>query len=222
MKPSSLVEFYNLLNLIEDYFQYGFRQEHPPFALSDEAPEEQIERISRQIAQCKKCDLHLSRTHTVAGEGVLNPDVMIIGEGPGGDEDRIGRPFIGKAGHYLDTWLKAVNLNRFKNCFISNIVKCRPPKNRDPEIAESSACLPYLERQIDLLKPRIILTLGRISSQILTGETAGIGSLHGRLFTYRNIPLLPTYHPSAVLRNQSLRSAVWEDLKILRSVLDDA
>ena len=146
---------------------------------------------------------------------------MIVGEGPGGDEDIKGIPFVGAAGQYLDKWLSAINLDRHRDCFIGNIVKCRPPGNRDPEPDEIYKCLPYLERQIALLKPDIILTLGRISGRILTGEDSGIGRMRGRVYTYNGIPVIPTYHPSAVLRYpEKYKRAVWEDLKKLRSELD--
>jgi uracil-DNA glycosylase family 4 len=157
----------------------------------------------------------------VPGEGTSRPRVLVVGEGPGFEEDRSGRPFVGPAGRYLDKWLQAIGLDRGTNCFIANIVKCRPPGNRDPLPEESAACLPYLQRQIALLQPRAILTVGRISTQILVGRSVGIGELRGQRYTYRGIPLVATYHPSAVLRNQSLRKPVWEDLKLLRSVLGD-
>lgn len=145
---------------------------------------------------------------------------MIIGEGPGADEDRTGRPFVGPAGQYLDKWLSAIGLDRNTNCFIGNIVKCRPPGNRDPEPAESLACRSYLDRQIALLKPKAILTVGRISSQLLIGSSEGIGRLRGNTYAYRGIPLIPTYHPSGVLRNPDYRGAVWEDLRRLQALLD--
>ncbi len=181
---------------------------------------EQLEKIAREVNACRKCELAKTRIKPVPGEGVLDPLVMIIGEGPGGDEDRTGRPFVGRAGKYLDKWLNAIGLSREKNCFIGNIVKCRPPNNRDPKPEESNACLPYLLKQIEILQPKAILTVGRISSQILLGRTSGIGSLRGKVYYYMDIPLVPTYHPSGVLRNPSLRPYVWEDLKLLKSVIE--
>jgi DNA polymerase len=143
---------------------------------------------------------------------------MVVGEGPGAEEDRRGKPFVGRAGQYLDRWLAAVGLDRTSNCFIGNIVKCRPPGNRDPLPEESAACMPYLKEQIDILKPKAILTLGRIATQILCGRSEGIGKLRGEELDYLGIPVVPTYHPSAVLRNTDLRPAVWEDLKRLRAL----
>ena len=153
--------------------------------------------------------------------GVESPDVLVVGEGPGADEDAQGLPFVGKAGQYLDKWLDAIQLSRHTNCFIGNMVKCRPPMNRDPQPDEIAACLPYLERQIALLKPRFILTVGRISSAVLTGQEAGIGRLRGRTYSFHGIPLIPTYHPSAVLRDPSLRRPVWDDLRRLKAELEE-
>ena len=176
--------------------------------------------IAREVAACTACPLHRERRRTVAGEGAVDPLVMVIGEGPGAEEDRSGKPFVGKAGQYLDRWLAAIDLDRRSNCFIGNIVKCRPPGNRDPLPEEAAACLPFLKRQIEILQPRTILTLGRIATQILCGRSEGIGKLRGRELDYLGIPVVATYHPSAVLRNTDLRSAVWEDLKRLRGLLD--
>jgi DNA polymerase len=153
---------------------------------------------------------------------VLNPRVLVVGEGPGAEEDATGRPFVGKAGQYLDRWLKAIDLDRKVNCFIANIVKCRPPGNRDPLPEESAACLPYLREQIAILQPKAILAVGRIAAQVLTGRAAGIGELRSRQYTFGDIPLVVTYHPSAVLRDRSLRAPVWEDLKRLNALLGHA
>ncbi|MBN1834656.1 MAG: uracil-DNA glycosylase [Spirochaetales bacterium] len=179
-----------------------------------------LEALAREVLVCRKCALSQRRNHAVPGEGSPRPRVLLIGEAPGYEEDRGGRPFVGPAGQYLDKWLKAIELDRYGDCYITNIVKCRPPGNRDPLPGEVAACRPYLERQIDLLHPEAILTLGRLSTQLLTGRSAGIGALRGQVHAYRGIPLVGTYHPSAVLRNSDLRKPVWEDLKLLRSVLD--
>ncbi len=179
-----------------------------------------LERVAAQVKGCTLCGLAAGRTHAVPGEGAAHPLVLVVGEGPGAEEDRSGRPFVGPAGRYLDKWLEAIGLDRRRNCFIANAVKCRPPGNRDPEPGESAACLPYLARQIALLQPRVILTVGRIATQILTDQSAGVGQLRGRQHSYRGLPLIATYHPSAVLRAPELRRAVWEDLKRLRALLD--
>ena len=172
-----------------------------------------------RIAACTRCRLGETRRNTVPGIGVLDPLVMVIGEGPGADEDASGIPFVGPAGQYLDKWLDAVELSRHKNVYIANIVKCRPPNNRDPQPDESQACSPYLLEQIALIRPKTILSVGRIASQILTGRLSTIGSLRGRVYEFHGIPLIPTYHPSGVLRNPDYRRPVWEDMKLLRSIL---
>lgn len=220
----SEAEVYNLLNLAEDYVLDGFHHDHPPLQSSSEGktapltPQAALHSIAEQVAACTRCALHRERRRTVPGEGATSALVMVIGEGPGLDEDRTGRPFVGRAGQYLDRWLRAINLDRKSNCFIANIVKCRPPGNRDPLPEESMACLPYLKRQIEILRPKAILTVGRISTQILCERTEGIGTLRGMDLELMGIPLVATYHPSAVLRNSDLRAAVWQDLKRLRAL----
>ncbi|TVQ27971.1 MAG: uracil-DNA glycosylase [Spirochaetaceae bacterium] len=176
--------------------------------------------LEERVRVCTRCALHEGRFNAVPGVGVLDPLVMVIGEGPGADEDRRGLPFVGRAGQFLDKWLEAIGLSRSSNAYITNIVKCRPPENRDPRPAESDACMPYLREQIELVRPQAILTVGRIASGILIGTGAGIGSLRGRTYYYNGIPLVPTYHPSGVLRNPELKRPVWEDLKRLNAMLD--
>jgi DNA polymerase len=160
---------------------------------------------------------------------------MVIGEGPGADEDASGRPFVGKAGQLLDKMLATIGLFRDRNCFIANVVKCRPPGNRDPQPEEIAGCAPFLVRQILLLKPRVILSAGKVATQALLRTTEGIGRLRGRFAEYRvpqsgtpesgtaetSIPLLPSYHPSALLRDESLKRPAWEDLKTLRAKLSE-
>jgi DNA polymerase len=156
---------------------------------------------------------------------------MVIGEGPGADEDETGRPFVGRAGQLLDRMLDSkgkIDLSRSANCYIANIVKCRPPGNRNPQPDEISACLPYLVRQIKLLKPQVILAAGNTAVKTLLDSTEGITRLRGTFTLFRgtllmdsefNIPLLPTFHPSALLRDESLKAPVWEDMKTLRAKL---
>ena len=209
-------DFQNLLDISEDYFSGGFRREHS----KENSRQEELASLHAQIAACTQCRLHAARFNPVPGVGVFDPLVFIIGEGPGREEDRTGHPFIGKAGQYLDKWLTAVNLDRTQHCFIGNIVKCRPPENRDPLPDEAEACIPYLKNQIRLIKPKVILTLGRVASQIITGKKSGISSLRGTNYSYMDIPVVPTYHPSGVLRNPQYRSPVWDDLKRLRNIID--
>ena len=215
-------ELYKLINNAQDYIQFGMISDRalPEMQLIQEEPDS-IAKIAQQVAQCKKCRLCEKRKNVVPGMGVLNPDVLVVGEGPGGDEDIQGLPFVGKAGQYLDKWLDAIGLSRHTNCFIGNVVKCRPPMNRDPQPDEIELCIPFLERQIALLKPKFILTVGRISSVVLTGQEAGIGRLRGQTDNYKGIPVIPTYHPSAVLRDPALRKPVWEDLQQLRAQLEE-
>ena len=265
-KSSSLSEYWDLLELAEDFLQDGFRRPHPPLELGAELPDApgtgapaaprpaapppaaaaptaaaaaqpdaattpgapepdaaaRLAAIASQVSACTRCALHRGRTRAVPGEGVPQPLVLVVGEGPGADEDASGRPFVGKAGQYLDKWLKAIDLDRGTNCFIANVVKCRPPGNRDPAPEESAACLPYLRAQIAALAPRAILAVGRVAAQTLTGLTAGVGELRRRSLSYEGLPLAVTYHPSAVLRDPSLRAPVWEDLKKLKATLGPA
>jgi uracil-DNA glycosylase family 4 len=230
----SFSRFTEFLQLIEDFYKSGFKSEQQFINQivevsaveqpADQRPAQternnQLEELYHEIKKCTKCDLHFNRLHAVPGEGVANPLVMVIGEAPGQQEDKKARPFVGKAGLYLDKWLKSINLDRHTNCYIANVIKCRPPENRDPHPDEISMCLPYLERQLELLLPQFLLSVGRIASQVLIGSTKGINSLRGGTYFYKHLPLIPTFHPSAVLRNQSLRGAVWEDLKLLRALM---
>ncbi len=212
-----LVDFWEVLNLSKDYLTTGIKEDHSGFAVLSDS----LDRVAADISSCSKCRLCETRTNTVPGKGKSSPVLMIIGEGPGAEEDRTGLPFVGKAGQYMDKWMDAIKLKRDEDLFITNIVKCRPPGNRDPLPDEMTACIPYLERQIKLLAPELILSVGRIASQVLAGSSEGIGKLRGKTYRYRGITLIPTYHPSGVLRNpDQYRKPVWEDLQQVRSFLD--
>lgn len=178
-----------------------------------------IDAIAQKIHSCTSCKLFSTRTNVVPGMGVENPDVLIIGEGPGEEEDRQGLPFVGRAGQLLDKMLNAIELDRNANCFIANIVKCRPPKNRDPEPDECAACRAFLDSQIDALQPKMILAMGRIASHNLLNTDSSLGRLRNSFYEYKNIPVLVTYHPSALLRNEDLKRPAWEDLKLFKSRL---
>ncbi len=184
-----------------------------------------IEKIAAEVAACRKCVLCEKRTNVVPGMGVKNPLVMIIGEGPGFEEDKQGLPFVGPAGQLLDKMLGAINLSRETNCFIANVVKCRPPQNRDPNPEEGKACRGFLDRQISILKPKMILLLGRIATYHILDTAQGISSIHGQFFEYKTdfatIPVMPIYHPSEVLRNEALKRPVWEDLKVFKKKLEE-
>lgn len=191
--------------------------------VEDERLNMSLERLAECAGKCERCRLCKTRKSVVFGEGCSDhPDIMVIGEGPGETEDNTGRPFVGKAGQYLDRWLAPISCSRDKNVYIANIVKCRPPQNRDPQYDEKEACKVFLQQQIALIKPRAILSLGRPASSMITGMSdAPIGSLRGRLFVYDNsIPVMCTYHPAAVLRDESLKVAVWSDLKKLAGYLN--
>lgn len=177
--------------------------------------------LQRECISCSRCNLCKTRKNTVFGEGCTkDPIVMVIGEGPGETEDNTGRPFVGNAGQFLDKWLNAIELDRNTNVFITNIVKCRPPQNRDPLPEEKNACLPFLKQQIALIQPQAILCLGKPASTLMTQmQDASMASLHGRFFFYDGVPMLCTYHPAAVLRDLSLKRPVWEDLKKLARYL---
>lgn len=180
-----------------------------------------LEEIASKIARCTRCTLARTRNNVVPGMGVENPDVLVIGEGPGYDEDKQGLPFVGKAGILLDKMLAAIGLDRKTNCYIANIVKCRPPQNRDPFPQEQDACFSFLETQINILKPKMILCMGKISSNKMLNQKAPIGTLRGQIFEYNNIPLMVTYHPSALLRNEQLKRPAWDDLKMFKAKLDE-
>ncbi len=179
-----------------------------------------LEELNAKILRCTRCDLARTRNNVVPGQGVQNPEVMVIGEGPGYDEDMQGLPFVGKAGMLLDKMLAAIQLDRNKNCYIANVVKCRPPQNRDPMPEEQSACFSFLEAQIHILKPKMILCMGRISGHKLLNTEQSLRDLRGRIHDYNGIPLMVTYHPSALLRNEELKRPAWEDLKLFKKELD--
>ena len=201
-----------------DQKTYNFVDD-PPAAPVHTAPPpdtpDTLEKIAEEIRACSACSLCEKRTLAVPGEGVTHPLALVIGEGPGADEDTSGRPFVGRAGQLLDKMLTSIGLFRDKNCFIANIVKCRPPGNRDPMPAETGACIHFLQRQISLLQPHVILSAGRISSTTLLQTTDGIGRLRGIWRQYQGIPLLPTFHPSYLLRDESQKALAWEDMKSL-------
>ena len=180
-----------------------------------------LQDLYAKITRCTKCQLARTRNNVVPGEGVENPDVLVIGEGPGYDEDMSGRPFVGKAGILLDKMLAAIDLDRTKNCYIANIVKCRPPNNRDPEPEEQSTCFAFLQAQLHILKPKMILCMGRIAGHKMLDTQEALNKLRGQFFDYNGIPLMVTYHPSALLRDQALKAPAWQDLKAFKKKLDE-
>lgn len=242
MEKNIKTELWDIAWCIQDIADGGWRKEHPPLPVErvvyTESPSEasqgseqsdkltvlekdvSISAIEQQIVGCTKCRLASGRKQAVPGIAIRGLPVLVVGEGPGADEDRLGEPFVGRAGKYLDKWLAAIELERKKNVNILNVVKCRPPDNRDPLPDEIEACMPYLKAQISILSPVVILSLGRFATSVLTGLDDGITKLRGKVYEYEGIPLVPTFHPSAVLRNQALKRPVWEDLKLLRMILN--
>jgi uracil-DNA glycosylase family 4 len=179
--------------------------------------------IRSAVSGCTKCALHRTRTKTVFGIGAESADWMIIGEAPGAEEDRRGEPFVGKAGKLLDEMLLAVGLSR-QTVFIANILKCRPPQNRDPSVEEATQCRAYLNRQIELLKPKLILAVGRIAAQNLLGIDAPLGSMRGELYNVgpAKVPTVVTYHPAYLLRSPSAKRKVWQDLCMALNVANQS
>jgi DNA polymerase len=172
------------------------------------------------VRDCTACKLRAGCTQTVFGVGDENAGWLFVGEGPGADEDALGEPFVGQAGKLLDNMLLAIRLRRGKNVYIANIVKCRPPGNRAPEADEIATCLPYLERQIELIQPKLIVALGKVASNALLGKDATLASLRGKLHDYRGIPLIVTYHPAYLLRSPSEKAKSWQDLRLAVRIME--
>lgn len=170
--------------------------------------------LESRVSECRICDLHATRTHTVFGMGDRNADWMIIGEAPGADEDKQGEPFVGRAGELLTAMLQAMNLRR-EQVYITNILKCRPPQNRDPSQDEMLCCQPYLHRQIELLQPKVILAIGRIAAQSLLERDETMKAMRGQRFEYADtgIPVVVTYHPAYLLRSPTEKRKSWQDLQ---------
>lgn len=168
--------------------------------------------IKARVAGCTDCLLHAKRNKTVFGVGDENADWLFVGEGPGADEDAQGEPFVGQAGKLLDNMLTAIKLKRGANVYIANLIKCRPPGNRNPEPAEALACEPYLHRQIDLIRPKLIVALGKVAAANLLASDASVASMRGKIHQYRGIPLIVTYHPAYLLRNMPDKAKAWVDL----------
>ena len=169
---------------------------------------------------CTQCALAESRTNVVFSDGVEDASVMVVGEAPGANEDNTGIPFVGAAGKFLDLLLATVDLSRERNTYICNVLKCRPPGNRDPLPEEIKSCSPFLTRQIELIQPKALLAVGSFAARLLTGhEKIALGRIRGEVHHYQGLPLVVTYHPAALLRNAKWTYAFWEDLQLLRQVL---
>lgn len=181
---------------------------------------ESIVELNKMICSCQKCSLGKTRNKFVFGVGNPNADAMLIGEAPGHDEDLQGEPFVGRAGKLLNDILKAVNFRR-EEVYIANILKCRPPNNRDPLPLEMETCIPYLHKQIALIKPKIILCLGRVAANGLLNKKLSLGQLRENIYEFDGIKVLVTYHPAALLRNPNWKRGCWEDVKKFRKLYDE-
>jgi len=180
--------------------------------------------LSREVAACTRCALHQGRTQAVFGVGSVDAALMVVGEAPGADEDRQGEPFVGRAGRLLNAMLRAIGLTRGE-VYIANIVKCRPPRNRDPAPEEATACEGYLRRQIELVGPRVILAAGRVAAQSLLRTQESVGALRRRRHAYNGVepgvPVVVTYHPAYLLRSPQQKDKAWADLKLARTMLQE-
>jgi len=188
----------------------------PPVLRIDKA--EKLRDIREVIGECTRCRLHQSRTHIVYGEGSPEAPLVFVGEGPGAEEDRLARPFVGRAGKLLDKMIQAIGLER-SGVYIANVVKCRPPGNRTPLADEIAACSPFLFQQLETIRPVVICALGLCAAQTLLGSTQPMGALRGRLHFWRGIPLIATYHPAYLLRNPVQKANVWKDLLEVKNIL---
>lgn len=231
MTKDDKLKIYNLLKSAADnlcgYSSPDFAGDAPSFdddvIISKQAgassSDSTLANICRKISECKRCGLCSSRHNVVPGMGVEKPLVLVIGEGPGEEEDKQGKPFVGPAGQLLDKMLGAIGLSREKNCYIANIVKCRPPMNRNPLPEEADACRPFLDAQIAALKPKAILCAGSVAVKNLFHTNDGVMKLHGQVLDFNGIPVVTTWHPSALLRTPENKRPAWDDLKVFRGVL---
>ncbi|NRA38719.1 MAG: uracil-DNA glycosylase [Planctomycetes bacterium] len=226
--------YQNLLQQLEidrDLGIHFVERYHEPVLTADEAtapiavaipsaptagnPQDRLSAIAANIAACTRCGLCEKRKNAVAGAGNTQPEIVFVGEGPGADEDKQGLPFVGAAGQLLDKMIVAMGLSR-EEVFISNVVKCRPPGNRTPELDEAKTCLAWLEQQMDILQPKIICTLGNTPLRALSGnDSLGITRQRGQAFQWRGIAVIPTFHPSYLLRNAEAKKPCWDDLQLV-------
>ena len=184
-------------------------------------PGDALAALKADIGDCTRCKLHgLGRTQVVFGMGNPSADLMFVGEAPGADEDEQGMPFVGRSGQLLTKIIEAIDLKR-EDVYIANVIKCRPPQNRNPEPDEINTCEPFLFRQIEVIKPKVIVTLGKFAAQTLLRTEEPISKLRGRMFDYHGAKLIPTFHPAYLLRNPSSKREVWEDMKLVKKLLAD-
>ena len=180
------------------------------------------QQLKVSVEKCQRCPLHENRRLPAFGCGFQQAQVMFIGEGPGEEEDRRGEPFVGRAGQLLDLMLHSIRLSRRDTVYIANIVKCRPPGNRNPTVQEAQQCLPYLERQIALVQPALLIALGKVAATYLLNTDSSIAQLRQKIHEYKNIPLVVTYHPAYLLRSPQEKRKSWDDLKFIRQLLTES
>jgi DNA polymerase len=197
-----------------------WRLRHAQQAPVEQAAQKGWIELKAEVSGCVQCGLHKSRTQTVFGVGDENADWMLVGEALGAEEDRLGDPFVGQAGRLLDSMLAAIGLSRTKNVYIANVLKCRPPGNRNPEPEEVAKCSPFLLQQIAMVKPKLIVAMGRFAAQTLLATDASIASLRGRVFQYAGVPAIVTYHPAYLLWNLPDKAKAWEDLLFARRTMN--
>ena len=204
-----------------DQFDAGRLTANPPQVTKEIAKADgpdSFAKLAADLDGCTRCKLSAGRTNIVISRGNPKADLMFIGEGPGRDEDRQGKPFVGRAGQLLDKIIAAMGFGR-DEVYIANIVKCRPPQNRNPEEDEVETCLPFLHRQIALVQPKVICLLGSVALRALLGNEERISRVRGKFLEYRGVPTLPTYHPAFLLRNPNMKRAVWEDVQKISAKL---
>jgi DNA polymerase len=236
---TSVVEVEHSIAVVEVLIQEPVAQEpNPPYGDITESVQAEIESpaiskserhdaimqmdwqaLQEDVPNCVACNLASTRTQTVFGVGDPAADWLLVGEAPGAEEDRLGEPFVGPAGKLLDNMLAAIQLKRGQNVYIANVLKCRPPENRDPQGEEVTQCNPFLKRQVELIKPRLIIALGKFAAQSLLGSSDSIAAMRGKQHDYHGVPVIVTYHPAYLLRNLPDKAKAWEDLCFARATM---
>jgi uracil-DNA glycosylase family 4 len=179
-----------------------------------------LDTVREELGECTRCSLCSSRKNIVFGKGNPHASLVFVGEAPGGDEDVAGEPFVGEAGQLLTRIIQSIKLRR-EDVYICNIIKCRPPKNRDPKPEEIEACSPFLKKQLEVIRPRFICALGKFAAQTLLGTTERISKLRGKIYEFNHIKVVPTFHPASLLRNPEWKREVWQDMQLIQKLLED-
>ena len=179
-----------------------------------------LDEVREELGECTRCGLCASRKNIVFGKGNPHASLVLVGEAPGGEEDAAGEPFVGEAGQLLTRILQAIQLRR-EDVYICNVIKCRPPKNRDPEPEEIEACFPFLKKQLEVIRPRLVCALGKFAAQTLLGTTERISKLRGKIYEFNHIKVVPTFHPASLLRNPQWKREVWQDMQLIQRLLEE-